>query len=84
MKRAIAMGLLTLTLGACANAVESGPSFLGLGSAFADETADETNEPGAATPSPAIGKVKSNKVLGAMAFQRVTGRPVDPARLAGE
>ncbi len=80
MKRAIAMGLLSLTLGACTNAVESGPSFLGLGSAFADET----TEPDAAIPSSALGKVKSNKVLGAMAFQRVTGRPVDPARLAGE
>ena len=80
MKRVMAVGLLCLTLGACANAVETGPSFLGFGAAIADE-ADETPE---ATPSPAMRNVKSNKVLGAMAFQRVTGRPVDPARLTGE
>lgn len=80
MIRVIAIGLMSLTLGACTNAIDSGPSFLGLGSAFADET----NEPGAATQPPAIGKVKSNKVLGAMAFQRVTGRPVDPSRLSGD
>lgn len=84
MKRVMAMGLLSLTLGACANAVESGPSFLGLASAFADDS-DTVGDAGRDTgPSPAIGKVKSNKVLGAMAFQRVTGRPVDPSRLTGE
>ena len=80
MKRAIAMGLLSLTLGACANAVGSGPSYLGLGSAFAEDL----DEPQDAAPSHAVSQVKSNKVLGAMAFQRVTGRPVDPSRLAGE
>jgi hypothetical protein len=80
MKRVVAILLTTLTLGACANAVETGPSFLGFGAAIADETDEAPDR----APSPAIGKVKSNKVLGAMAFQRVTGRPVDPARLAGD
>ncbi len=80
MKRVIAVVITSLTLGACANAVETGPSFLGFGAAFADE-ADETPD---RTPSPVVSKVKSNKVLSAMAFQRVTGRPVDPSRLTGE
>ena len=80
MKRVIAVVLTSLTLGACANSVDNGPSFLGLGSAFADEI-DETRD---AAPSNAIRRVKSNKVLGAMAFQKVTGRPVDPSRLSGE
>ena len=81
MIRVIAAALTCLALGACTNAVETGPSFLGFGTAFADET-DETLA--VAQPSTAMRRVKSNKVLGAMAFQRVTGRPVDPARLAGE
>ncbi len=81
MKRVIAVVLTSLTLCACANVGETGPSFLGLGSAFADET-DET--PAVAQPSTAMRRVKSNKVLSAMAFHRVTGRPVDPSRLTGE
>ena len=80
MKRVFAVVLTSLTLGACVNNVDNGPSFLGFGSAFADET-DETP---VAAPSTAIRRVQSNKVLGAMAFQRVTGRPVDPSRLSGE
>ncbi len=81
MKRVIAVALTSLALGACANVGETGPSFLGLGSAFADET-DDT--PVVAQPSTALRRVKSNKVLGAMAFQKVTGRPIDPSRLTGE
>jgi hypothetical protein len=80
MKRVIAVVLTSLTLGACANVGESGPSYLGLGSAFADET----EETPVAAPSTAMNRVKSNKVLGAMAFQKVTGRPVDPSRLSGD
>ena len=80
MKRVIAVVFISLTLGACTNAVETGPSFLGFGAAIADE-ADETPE---LKHSSAVSKVKSNKILGAMAFQRATGRPVDPSRLTGE
>lgn len=80
MKRVIAVVLTSLTLGACANVGETGPSFLGLDSAFADET-DETP---VAQPSTALRRVNSNKILGAMAFHKVTGRPVDPSRLTGD
>lgn len=80
MKRVIAIGLTCLMLGACANAVETGPSFLGFGSAIADDADDQSE----VAPSRATHRVKSNKVLAAMAFQRATGRPVDPSRLSGE
>lgn len=80
MIRVAAVVLTCFTLGACANVGEPSPSYLGFGSAFADET----DEAPVAQPSTAMRRVKSNKVLGAMAFQKVTGRPVDPSRLSGE
>jgi hypothetical protein len=35
-------------------------------------------------PPEALDHVQSNKVLGAMAYQKVTGRTVAPERLTGE
>lgn len=35
------------------------------------------------TIDPALQYVNSNKVLGAMAYHKVTGRSIDPSRLAG-
>jgi len=56
------------------------PSYLG---AFLPEADDEQTAPGPSTHEPpaAIKHVTSNRVLGAMAFEKVTRQKVDPARL---
>lgn len=65
-----------LALAGCANTGETSPSYLG----FAPTTADAATFPQDG-PAEGVRHVSSNKVLGAMAFQKVTGRPVDPRRL---
>lgn len=65
-----------LALAGCANTGDTSPSYLG----FAPTTADAASLP-QDTPADGVRHVSSNKVLGAMAFQKVTGRPVDPRRL---
>ena len=80
-------GLLGVTLAVvvsagCAREPETGfariaPSYLGAAPAVAD---DNDEVPPA---SASVRHVRSNKVLGAMAFQKVTGRTVDPDRLSG-
>jgi hypothetical protein len=45
--------------------------------------AEASPEPVSGQQSEALRHVQSNKVLGAMAFQRVTGRTVDPSSLSG-
>jgi hypothetical protein len=74
-----------LALAGCAQDSGSHPAYLGLSDltgiglaaspAPADADADETSE--------ALRHVQSNKVLGAMAFQKVTGQTVDPDSLIG-
>ena len=80
-------GLLGVTLAVvvsagCAREPESGFSHIApsnLGAAPVDvEDADD-----AVPASVSVRHVRSNKVLGAMAFQKVTGRTVDPDRLSG-
>jgi hypothetical protein len=74
-----------LALAGCAQDSGSHPAYLGLSDltgiglaaspAPADADANETSE--------ALRHVQSNKVLGAMAFQKVTGQTVDPDSLIG-
>lgn len=70
-----------LALAGCAQDSGSRPSYLGLMDLTAGDASAQTisTEP----PSDATRYVQSNKVLGAMAFQRITGRTVDPERLSG-
>jgi hypothetical protein len=70
-----------LALAGCAQDSGSRLSYIGL----SDLTAGNTSAQAASveSPSAATRYVQSNKVLGAMAFQRVTGRTIDPARLSG-
>lgn len=81
--RAVVVALLGALLGgACANNPETGfggsnPSYLGAFPAEAREIEAATVN----NPSDIARHVGSNKVLGAMAFQKVTGRSVDPQRL---
>jgi hypothetical protein len=75
----VALTGLGLALQGCANAADQ-PSYLGLAPSAA---ADEPDVPPAQSSPPATRHVSSNKVLGAMAFQKVTGQAIDPARLSG-
>lgn len=79
--RAIVLAFtLALTLQGCARGVETGPSYLGM--LTPDEATVATAE-NTAEPLPELRHVGSNKVLGAMAFQKTTGRAIDPSRLQG-
>lgn len=59
------------------------PAYLGLADLAGDDPADNPAAGRASEPSEALRHVQSNKVLGAMAFQKVTGRTVDPDSLVG-
>ena len=69
---------LSMTLQGCAESADPSPSYLG----FAPSIVDDATAKPAAKPSKAASHVSSNKVLGAMAFQKTTGRTVDPGRLS--
>jgi hypothetical protein len=74
---------LPLSLLGCAKS--SAPSAFRLGMPVMAEAA-VANEDMSALPvdeHPELRHVTSNKVLGAMAFQKTTGRTVDPQRLTG-
>jgi hypothetical protein len=83
-KSLVIAGLAALPLAGCAGEAGPSPAYLGATTAEAYEADTEPSEvsvlPG---PNPSVRHVTSNKVLGAMAFQKVTGRAVDPDRLAG-
>ncbi len=73
-----AAGVLALV--GCAQESASHPSYIGLMD-LAGATASP--QPAEANKIPeALRYIQSNKVLGAMAFQRVTGRTVDPDSLS--
>jgi hypothetical protein len=73
------IAVVGLIAGGCAQeGTGRAPSFLGL----SDVARADTLPPQAEQPK-ALRHVHSSKVLGAMAFQKVTGRTVDPERLNG-
>jgi hypothetical protein len=72
-----------LALAGCAQEGDSRPSYLGLSDLAAGGARAATEPEAANTPSEALRHVQSNKVLGAMAFQKVTGRTIDPDSLIG-
>lgn len=78
MMRIVLIAGLALCLQACARGSDHEPSFLG--AALLGDDA-EANDAPATGPHPDLRHIGSNKVLGAMAFQKVTGQPVDPSRL---
>lgn len=71
-----------LLLAGCAQQ-GSHPAYIGLADLSGDEPAANPGTGHAKEPSEALRHVQSNKVLGAMAFQKVTGRTVDPESLVG-
>jgi hypothetical protein len=82
VRRALALASL-LALAGCAQDSGSRPSYIGLRDITASTSAQAQPVVGKEAPSAATRYVQSNKVLGAMAFHRVTGRTIDPERLSG-
>lgn len=74
-----ASGLLLLA--GCAQESGSHPSYIGLVDLAGGAAANAETSPVQDVPE-ALRHIQSNKVLGAMAFQRVTGRTVDPGSLS--
>jgi hypothetical protein len=82
MRRVILLAWTTVALQACAKAPDAGFSHLGLPVVSEGEIPGE-GDVVQKSPPPELDHVVSNKVLGAMAFQKTTGRTVDPSRLQG-
>ncbi len=59
------------------------PAYLGLSDLVGNDVAASPAATSADETSEALRHIQSNKVLGAMAFQRVTGQTVDPDSLVG-
>lgn len=81
MTRVLAAILVASALSACANVIDQ-PSYLGMATSSIDAANAQPASTPASTPE-AIRHVSSNRVLGAMAFKKVTGADVDPRTLAG-
>ena len=81
-RRALAFAGL-IVLAGCAQEVGSRPSYIGLSDLPRSPVDAASAAEPAKEPSASLRHVQSNKVLGAMAFQKVTGRSVDPASLSG-
>lgn len=82
MTRVLAAVVAASMLSACANAVDA-PSYLGMPTGSIEGSGrTEASAPAPKTPD-VIRHVSSNRVLGAIAFQKVTGAEVDPRTLAG-
>jgi hypothetical protein len=83
MARVVTLLLIAVAMAGCAPVASHAPSYLGLSDAAASEDDDDFGPEFDTDVAPALKRVPSNKVLGAMAFQKVTGRQVDPSRLSG-
>jgi hypothetical protein len=70
-----------VVLAGCAQDSGPHPSYLGLTDLTGDAAAASAD--GDSNTSDALRHIQSNKVLGAMAFQKVTGQTVDPDSLLG-
>lgn len=81
MIRFLVVVSLAVTLQACARTGDTTPSYLGLLSPDDAEDAAGDRPAKSGEELPILRHVGSNKVLGAMAFQKTTGRAVDPSRL---
>ncbi|MFN0217517.1 MAG: hypothetical protein ACKVP4_01755 [Hyphomicrobium sp.] len=75
--------LIAVAMAGCAPVASHAPSYLGLSDAAASDDDDDFGSASDRDVMPGLRRIPSNKVLGAMAFQKVTGRQVDPSRLSG-
>jgi hypothetical protein len=72
-----------LALAGCAQESGSHPSYIGLSGLTAGEPGLGASPYQDSETAEALRHVQSNKVLSAMAFQKVTGQAVDPDSLTG-
>jgi hypothetical protein len=82
MKRFIFIAFAAAASQGCAKTSEHSPFHLGL-PIVSESEAGEAELDAPQGQQPGLRHVASNKVLGAMAFQKITGRTVDPQRLQG-
>jgi hypothetical protein len=82
MQRIILLACLSVALQACAKSEGTTPFHLGAPVLAEDDYGNGATAP-APEQRPELRHVASNKVLGAMAFQKITGRTVDASRLQG-
>ncbi len=75
--------MIALLAQGCAKSSAPAPLHLGMPLISQAAMADENQVADTQEPRPELRHVTSNKVLGAMAFQKTTGRAVDPGRLTG-
>ena len=84
MNGRLMVAAISLAVAGCAQDGGAGPSYIGLTDlTVGANPAQAKAGPDMAAPE-ALRHVQSNKVLGAMAFQKVTGRTVDPDSLSAE
>jgi hypothetical protein len=72
-----------LALAGCAQESGPHPAFIGLSDLAGNDVGESPLSAQNSETSEALRHVQSNKVLGAMAFQTVTGQTVDPDSLVG-
>lgn len=85
MRRALGLIAAAAVLSGCAAEDHSQPpSFAGLSGLAAAETVADDIAPATleSDMNPAARHVRSNKLLGALAYQKVTGRTIAPERLS--
>ena len=82
MTRVVAAIMSAAALAGCANVIEQ-PSYLGMATGSIEAGANTQPAPSAQATPEAIRHVSSNRVLGAIAFKKVTGADVDPRTLSG-
>ena len=82
VRRFLACAIIA-TLTGCAQEGVSHPAFVGLSDLAASERAAMSPDALSIEPLEGLRHVQSNKVLAAMAFQKVTGQAVDPSSLSG-
>ncbi len=72
-----------LALAGCAQDSGPHPAYLGLSDIAGNDAAASSTPASSDETSEALRHIQSNRVLGAMAFQKVTGQTVDPDSLIG-
>jgi hypothetical protein len=83
VRRSLA-ALGAVALAGCAQDGGPRPTYIGLSDLTSASFAAEAAEPPVSEDAPDVLRhVQSNRVLGAMAFQRITGQTVDPDSLLG-
>jgi len=82
VRRSLAL-MGAIALAGCAQESGPHPAFIGLSDLSSDSLLMRTDPPVSEDAPDVLRHIQSNKVLSAMAFQKMTGRTVDPDSLVG-